>query len=324
MFFLVFYLYRRRKKFLLSFIVILIGIPHLNAFLPVRIGRIFNKTEFSESKNKLKILSFNVRAFNAYKWYSDSRTSRSIINLIRSENPDIICLQEYLTNPRSDNKTDNILNLFSKTPYYFIHNSLPNRINSGNGIATFSRFPIINKGSMSFRNTSNEAIFTDVLFSGDTIRIYNNHLQSVRFHERNYAFLDTLRLNYDEEDIREIVDISMKLKTAYLKRAEQVDTISLHIQNSPYPVIVCGDFNDTPISYTYHKMSKGLRDAFISSGRGSGNTYHGIFPSYRIDYILHSKDFYSLLFEKVKVELSDHYPIICILDLKNIPVPVKN
>jgi len=108
----------------------------------------------------------------------------------------------------------------------------------------------------------------------------------------------------------------VKLKTAYIKRAEQVDSISAHINNCPHPVIVCGDFNDTPVSYAYRKLTRGLKDAFITTGKGLGNTYLGIFPSFRIDYILHSLDFVPLIFEKVNVELSDHYPIICILDLK--------
>jgi endonuclease/exonuclease/phosphatase family metal-dependent hydrolase len=160
-------------------------------------------------------------------------------------------------------------------------------------------------------------IFTDLLIAGDTIRVYNNHLQSVRFHQRNFNFLDTLRFRYSEEDLREILDISVKLKAAYIKRAAQVDTISAHVQNCPFPSIVCGDFNDTPVSYTYRRMSEGLNDAFISSGKGLGNTYHGTIPSFRIDYILHSGEFHSLFFERVKVNLSDHYPIICVLDLKS-------
>jgi len=83
---------------------------------------------------------------------------------------------------------------------------------------------------------------------------------------------------------------------------------------SKYPVIVCGDFNDTPVSYTYRKMKSGLKDAFVNIGAGTGNTYLGSFPSFRIDYIFHSQQFKTIDFERIEARLSDHYPIICHLE----------
>jgi len=121
LFFVVFYMYRRRKKFLFSLIIILLGINHLNAFFPVRINRIFNRNKITQGVNEIKILSFNVRAFNIYEWYSNPSTSKAIVNLIRSENPDVICLQEFLTSPRANYKPENVLSLFSNLPYHFIH-----------------------------------------------------------------------------------------------------------------------------------------------------------------------------------------------------------
>ncbi len=270
-----------------------------------------------EGKNEIKILSFNVRAFNIYEWYSNPETVKGILNLIQSERPDIICLQEYYTGSEKNYQPENIFKLFKETPYYFIQYSLPIGSNFGFGIATFSKFPIINKGLINFNKSLNEVIFTDLSVKGDTIRIYNNHLQSINFQKKNYDFIDTLKLTYDEENIRGFKDISVKLKTAYVKRSRQVDSITCHISHCPYPVIVCGDFNDTPVSYTYRKMRKGLKDSFLVSGKGIGNTYFGIFPSFRIDYIFHSKEFKPLIFEKVEAKLSDHYPIICIFDIKN-------
>jgi len=314
--FLVFYIYRRKRKFLFSLIVILLGINHLNAYFPVRIKKLFNKSLEKNGSTEIKILSFNVRAFNVYEWYSNTKTSRSILQLIRSERPDIICLQEYFTSSHSDHKPEDIIELFSNTPFHYIDHSLQSGSYSGYGIATFSKFPIINKGIISFPRTVNKSLYVDLSVNDDTIRIYNNHLQSVSFHMRNMAFLDTIKLNYGEEDLREIKDISIKLKMAYVRRSIQVDSISYHINNCPYPVVVCGDFNDTPVSYAYNRMSKGLNDAFITSGRGIGTTYHGIFPSLRIDYILHSREFYPLTFERMNVILSDHYPIMCTFDLK--------
>jgi endonuclease/exonuclease/phosphatase family metal-dependent hydrolase len=304
-----------KKEFLLSFLLILIGINHFDNFLPLRLGKTNTKRYIKENPEPFKILSYNVRLFNIYEWISDPGTNQEILNFINSERPEIICLQEFYTSTKNDYQPEKIKKFFSETPYNYIHYSFKNGINSGYGIATFSRYPIINQGIISFPKTTNEAIFTDIVIKNDTIRIYNNHLQSIQLQRRNYSFLDTIKLRYDDEQLKEIMDISSRLKTAYIKRSAQVEAISAHIKMSPFPVIVCGDFNDTPVSYSYRKMRKGLKDAFISAGQGTGSTYQGIFPYFRIDYIFHDKHFKPLLFEKVEAKLSDHYPIICVFEI---------
>jgi endonuclease/exonuclease/phosphatase family metal-dependent hydrolase len=313
--FMLIWIFLLKKEFLISFIAILLGINHINDFLPLRLGKTNVKGFIKEGPDQIKILSYNVRLFNIYDWIAETGTNRNILNFIRSEHPDIICLQEFYTSTKKDYQPEKIKSFFSETPYNYIHYSLKNGKNSGYGIATFSRYPIIRQGIIGFPKTANEAIYTDVVVKNDTIRIYNNHLQSVNLQRRNYSFLDTLKFRYDDEQVKEIKDISSRLKTAYIKRSAQVDAISNHIKASAFPVIVCGDFNDTPVSYSYRKMRKGLKDAFISAGQGTGSTYQGIFPYFRIDYIFHDSHFKPLLFEKVETRLSDHYPILCIFEL---------
>ena len=309
--FMFYWMLRFKKEFLISFIAILIGINHLNDFIPLRLARETTIESDGKSPTHIKLLSYNVRLFNIYKWLSGPGTNQDILNFIRSERPDIICLQEFYSSNRKDYQLEKIIKIFSETPCHFIHYSFKTGKNSGYGIATFSRYPIVNQGTISFPKTPNETIYTDIVISQDTIRIYNTHLQSVQLQRRNYDFLDTLKLKYDDEQLKEIKDISSRLKTAYIKRSAQVNAISSHVKSSAFPVIVCGDFNDTPVSYSYRIMRKGLKDAFISSGEGTGSTYRGIFPYFRIDYIFHDKHFKPLLFEKVESHLSDHYPILC-------------
>jgi len=312
---MLYWIIRLKKEFLLSFVVILIGINHFNDFIPLRLGKTNKSGYVKENPLQIKVLSYNVRLFNIYEWLNDPETNQNILNFIRSEHPDIICLQEFYSSTKKDYEPERIKKFFADTRYNYIHYSFKNAKDSGYGIATFSKYPIINQGTISFPNTTNEAIFTDVVINTDTIRIYNNHLQSVQLQRRNYSFLDTLKLRYDDEQMKEIKDISSRLKAAYIKRSAQVDAISKHVKSSAYPVIVCGDFNDTPVSYSYRKMRKGLKDAFISSGQGTGSTYKGLFPYFRIDYIFHDKHFKPVLFEKVETNLSDHYPILCVFEL---------
>ena len=113
-----------------------------------------------------------------------------------------------------------------------------------------------------------------------------------------------------EELKKNVLSIGKRLKNSFSKRAVQVEAIKIHINKSPYPVILCGDFNDTPNSYAYHKLSNGLKDAFVEQGVGLGRSYNGNFPSLRIDYILYSPELNIHSFNTKNVKLSDHFPIL--------------
>lgn len=301
-----------RKAAFISIIAIVIGWNHFTNYIPLKRFLSVKHPEMPASGSvNLRVLTYNVKAFNVYDWIDYTKVKENIINLIRSENPDIICLQEFYSENSKNYSFDNFSRIFSETPFHHIQYRSTTGNKSGFGMATFSRFPIAGKGFITFPNSSNMAIYTDIVVYSDTFRIYNNHLQSVNFRKRNYDFIDRLKLRYDEQQIDEIRDITRLLKQAFIKRSAQVDTLSSHIKSTSFPVIVCGDFNDTPVSYTYRKMRSGLKDSFVNSGEGTGNTYLGVFPSYRIDYIFHSSNFKTIDFERVKAEFSDHYPIIC-------------
>ena len=192
--------------------------------------------------------------------------------------------------------------------YSHIHYTIENR-NFNYGIATFSKYPIVNRGVINFRNSSNSSIYTDVVINSDTVRIFNNHLQSIRFNKNNYTFITNSKALKDDERLKEIKDISFRLRDAFIKRASQANILSKHIQNSPFPVIVTGDFNDVPVSYSYKRMKQGLNDSFIEAGKGIRRTYMGKFPSFRIDFILHSDEIKCVNFDIPNVRLSDHYPV---------------
>jgi endonuclease/exonuclease/phosphatase (EEP) superfamily protein YafD len=309
--FVLFWVIKWKREAFISIVIILLGWNHLIDYVPFSLTPKSEKQEEkTEEEESIKILSYNVRAFNSLEWLKDKKTSANILNLIKSENPDIVCIQEYFTD-NNRNKPDLIRQNFKENPYSHVQYAISTGKNTGYGIATYSRYPIIGKGYIKFSETNNISIYTDILIKKDTIRVYNNHLQSLHLKKSNYTFMESLKLGYSEGQVEEIRDISRRLKNAFVKRSVQVDSVSYHIKHSPFPVIVCGDFNDTPVSYTYRKMRAGLKDSFVNSGEGFGSTYLGTFPAFRIDYIFHSRFFTTTYFERIRAELSDHYPIIC-------------
>lgn len=269
--------------------------------------------------NDFKVMSFNVRLFDLYNWSKNKETRKEIISLIQQENPDIIAFQEYYSNNDGYHvHTDSIkkwlgLN-FAHTYYTY---SLRKKQNWG--IATFSRFPIIHKDMVKLENTrNNTCIYSDIVVPGnDTFRVYNMHLQSVHFLKEDYKFMEDIQSDTAEVDeIKGSENILRKMKKAFVKRGVQCDSIAASIKASQHPVIVCGDFNDTPVSYTYQTISDGLLDGFKESGRGFGKTYHGLLPSMRIDYILHSEKLEAHNFRVIYKNLSDHFPVVCRLSAK--------
>ncbi|MCL2097415.1 MAG: endonuclease/exonuclease/phosphatase family protein [Bacteroidales bacterium] len=290
----------RRKIAWVNLIALLPAILYL--FLFIQVGH--NMPEPSGSATKL--MSYNVHLFSLW----DNNRNHSLPNFskyIKEENPDILCLQEMAT---TDTLTVN--QAFSQYPYrYYCCSKRKNGLLFGN--VTFSKYPIVNAGEFLFSETSNRCVYTDIVMRGDTIRVYNNHLQSISLNLERTA----LRIRKEELRNEELRQVTIKLRTAFMKRAQQVDIISAHITSSPYPAIVCGDFNDTPVSYTYRKMKGKLNDCFTKAGRGMPSTYRGFWPAFRIDYILCAPSFQTVSYQVPKVNYSDHYPVIVQLSQQN-------
>jgi endonuclease/exonuclease/phosphatase family metal-dependent hydrolase len=185
------------------------------------------------------------------------------------------------------------------------------------GIATFSKYPIVGRGRLFYEEGhTNFGIFSDVVVRGDTVRVYNVHLQSNYFKEKDYKFIANPDSGGEKEMINGSKSILKRLKKAVIKRSEQVDELRIAINNCPYPFILCGDFNDPPFSYAYQKIREQLADCYLEKGSGFGVTYLGSFPPYRIDYILHSKSIRCDQYQTLNVKLSDHRPIVAWLSLK--------
>lgn len=315
---LLFLAIKKNKVSILVLFVILLGWNHLNNYIRIirkspNVVDLSSMTESNINQATAKILSYNVQMFNLYDKDNKEKSVDRFFNFMNGENFDIICLQEVLTADIFKLSLREIKQNLSNTKNSYVQFTGGKQSNHRYGIAIFTKFPIINKGEILFKNTSNLSIFIDLLIGGDTIRVYNNHLQSFRLGNENFRFLTELEKSMEDPPIQEVRDIASRMKNAYIKRAGQAELLSKHIHASPYPVIVCGDFNDTPVSYAYHTIRKDLKDSFVETGLGLGKTYSRIIPSYRIDYIFHSPDLTSSEFKTIRKDYSDHYPVRAVI-----------
>ncbi len=307
------FIMNKKRFFLISFIAILLGANTLLGFVQYNF-----KTKFPATHTPVKIMCYNVRLFDLYNWWHNLETRSKMFNLLTDESADICCFQEFFNSERGAFHNIDTLTQFLAAKNVHVEYTVNLRGTDHWGIATFSKYPIVHKGKLEFvgRTFNNSCIFTDIKINDDTIRVYNIHLQSINFLKRDYSFMDSLIVKDKDEEIEGSKRILWLLKKAYIKRAKQTDMVAEHIRNSPYPVVVCGDFNDPASSYAYHLLSRNLKDAFCETGRGFGGTYIGnSIPSFRIDYIFHDKKFKAYEYTTIRKRYSDHRPITCLLDL---------
>lgn len=309
-FFVIIWVVLLKWEALISVAVIAAGLTHFSNYIKIQ-------KPSGDKTGTFQVESYNLRLFNYFEGAKGGITEKKILELLKNQRADIICLQEVYLVGDPEQKEQAIKSALAGN-YYSHFKVITSGKNRYYGIATLSKFPIIDEGEIVHEKSSSLSIYSDIIVGNDTIRVFNNHLQSFRLRRMERNFLNEIvETSDDKETINEIVSISSSLRKGFIKRSAQAQTVKARIDKSPYPVIVAGDFNDTPVSYSYRKIRKGLNDAFVSSGYGAGFTYKGNYPPNRIDYILYDDAFECRHFDIVKVKYSDHYPIIAYFRKKN-------
>lgn len=305
--FVIVWIFLRRKVLLISLIAILTGWTF--------IGRYYQLTESSEkaqSDTAFQVLTFNVHNLTENNFKKLGQQQNKVFDYIIDQSADVTCMQEFFS--FGENYYFPLAYLKEKLKaenYYFESYYNPYREKIV-GIAIFSKLPRCGHGILSHDSTRNFGIYGDYIFDTDTFRIYNIHLESLYLGQSDYAMLtgaDFESLKNKESLNNYSTQLIFKLNKAFYKRSLQVQVILDHIETCHYPLVICGDFNDTPSSYAYHQLSKGLKDAFIESGIGFGKTFSGQLPFIRIDYILHDKELKSFGYKTEEIDISDHFPV---------------
>lgn len=316
--FAVFWLLVKRSWSLFSILVLAIGVSTIGLHLPLRTADPFRE---QKEEGHLRVMSWNVRHFIPFD-ESDFKPDRlrhrqQILDQVSRYQPDVICFQEFISMP-GDEEEDPLFQLQHQYGYKY-HQFAGEDIfgtRQYSGMAIFSRYPIMDGNALSFppsfeTNTENP-VYADILFGGDTIRVFSVHLQSFGFGSREYDAIDDIKAEGDN-NIRDSKRILRKMRNTFNWHGRQADYLSAEIKASPHPAIVMGDLNDVPGSYTYAVMRGARQDAFLQRGAGLGATFTSsssfilqLLPTLRIDYIFHPDRFTTSQFMIGGKRLSDH------------------
>lgn len=314
-FLFLFWLMAKPKLVLIPAIALLIGWKQIRVLFAVH----FNNNEFVQNKNKnnLRIVTWNVRSFNG------AFNNKKIIKTVREDiaesiiklHADVVCLQEFNTTQNKESQANNMALFAKQYPYYFFSKdySIQNK-QYRSGCIIFSKYPIIDSGKIKYK-LAESLINIDILKDDDTVRIYTTHLQSFKFKKEDYDEIANLQ-NAEETSIIRSKNVIKKMNLAFKLRGEQANIVKNEISKSPYPTVICGDFNDVPNSYVYHHIKQNFQDAFLQKSWGVGKTYNALAPMLRIDYILCSNNFTVSQFDMVDENLSDHILLVSDLKLK--------
>ena len=259
-------------------------------------GRYIQLRRNQESQEpSLKVISYNVGLFAHGPKNTDRKVLADSVSLwLRDQNADIICLQEFYLENGAESWLKQHFPGY-KVDYYVLTGK-----NGQFGNVILSRRPIVAKGKIDFEKSTNMALWADIRLDSSTIRVYNCHFESYNISLSGLVTRDSVVVEQTER----------KMRRSITERPKQVSVVLKDMDAAPVRSLVVGDFNDTPLSYTYFRLLRGHKDGFVKAGKGFGATYRSLWPLLRIDYILHPEELQVVDYSIGRVKYSDHYPVI--------------
>jgi endonuclease/exonuclease/phosphatase family metal-dependent hydrolase len=298
---------RKWKGLALALLLFVPAIPVLPKYVQTAAGRADAATE-TPAQESLRVLSWNVRIFNKNVPESRFAGRDEMLDALRQQDADIVCLQEYFSvaGSRTEDHNRRMAEQVG-LEHQAVWEAIVDRQGRMWGLGIFSRYPIVRKGTIPFpEHVLNGCHWADIQAPGGIVRVFNLHLQSIHLSHEAYSAESAI------EDMRDSGARNVLLRKflrAYRSRADQADRVAEAIAESPYPVLLCGDFNDPPQSYAYRTARGRLQDAFAEAGRGLARS-HATLPGVRIDYILPDTGWTVRAYRHIALPISDHYPIL--------------
>jgi len=279
--FFLYWLLQTKKQMLLSGLVLLLGITFISKCYK------FSSTNLPEEESDFTLMSYNVRLFNLYDWLPKKDIAETISGFINEKDPDILCLQEY---SRTGNK------FFTDYKHKFIF-----KRDNQTGQAIYSKYPIIDSGYIEFPNSGNNVVFADIVKANDTLRVYSMHMQSIKISPDIHEKIDEAKSKM----------IFFRISEAFKKQQQQAEIFEEHKADCPYPMIICGDLNNSAFSYVYRSVKGKMKDAFEEAGSGFGKSYNYKYYPARIDYVFTDKDIEVKQYTTFdRFANSDHFPVM--------------
>jgi endonuclease/exonuclease/phosphatase family metal-dependent hydrolase len=315
--FLIFWLMAKRKLAFIPLITLLLSWNLIGSFFGLHPGA---KQSMTKQKETFRVVTWNAHLFNFFE--NNGLLDEAMLQEAKRFNADVLLVQEFvfsldtaspITLERVRKKLGYKYVATANDRAFGVHTNIRQKNERYHPfcVAIFSNYPIVRwQKEQSIKEYNHTFLWADLRINADTIRFFNIHLQSMHFAKKDYAFIE----NIDQQDMNAVQtagkNIIRKMKTANLLRSGQARDIRAVMDESPYPVVVCGDMNDVPNSNAYQIISKNLYDAYTEKGWGVGRTFKFLSPTLRIDYVLHSKELQLAQVNVLQTKLSDHSPVL--------------
>lgn len=303
LFFLLFFLaFRQFKYALLPILSLMLCYPQIRTTIP------FNSSITEKPELGIKVLSYNTMSFANMVKHDGVN---DVLEYLKSSEADIICLQEHAVSGDKKHVTQKDVDK-ALAGYKYRSTKVSGGKHAVHGMAIYSKLPVLKTERIEMESSNNGAMAYQLKWGQDTLLVVNCHLESNKLNSQDKEIYENMIERPEKKQVKEGLKLLIsKLAKASAIRAPQADSIAKYIESHPYKyIMVCGDFNDTPISYTHHKLTQQLDDAFTESGRGLGISYHRNKFLFRIDNILVSPELKAKnCTVDASIDASDHYPI---------------
>lgn len=285
------------RRWILNMLTLIVCLPAVRTYMPINIPE-------PVPKGCVKVLSYNT--FGMGQAAVDSVSFRQTLQFLRQNDADIVCLQEASYPVKYKNEVERTTARWRYRDTLL----LPGQVTAQ--LAMYSRFPILGREVVNSPSNTHFSIIYYVKIHKDTVVVVNNHFVSNSMNETDkQAYTRLVSVEDQDSTYDDLLHLMRKVNAAGVKRALQADSLIARLDSiGDKPMIVCGDFNDSPLSYVHTALTRRLNDAYTHTGNGPGVSYHETLMYFRLDNILYSRHFRPFAARVMKeMKMSDHYPI---------------